>query len=555
MLGMCATETDAVAESEGYYRQAVALARTLGDPLLLLRALHNLAAGVYLPRGQFDLALAADEEALAVGERHELHDWLHFPLITLAMNGQITGRRAQARAALARLERITAAVPGSGARAYHDLISAQLAMDEGDLSAADALLERSRRIVAEAGDPPLNIEVRLATARYQRLSGDPAVAWSWADDALALATRGGYKQWQGRCLCERGRASWLRGEMAAAEADLRAALALFDPLAAAFDAAYAALLLAALLRVRQSTEAEQVWADAARRIAAAGYTFLLEQERTLTFPLIAAHLRVADAEIAALSAGLLIELARVPPPPLHIVTLGRFEVRQGGRLIPASAWRQRRAGELFRLLLIQRGRSLARDRIIDALWPKRSAEAANAPFHQATSALRHALEPDLPDKFPSRYLEVEAGRVTLRLPPDSQVDFELFEQHIRQRNWPEAVALYAGELFPEDHYADWAAAPRERLAQHFVEAAMTLAAQSLAEDNPHAALAAARRALEVEPWQERAVLIGMRACLALGDRTGALRLYRDLERTLRQELGIAPERTLRELYEDLQQRE
>lgn len=34
---------------------------------------------------------------------------------------------------------------------------------------------------------------------------------------------------------------------------------------------------------------------------------------------------------------------------------------------------------------------------------------------------------------------------------------------------------------------------------------------------------------------------------------GALRLYRDLERTLREELGIAPQQELRQLFESLRQ--
>lgn len=553
MLGMCAAETDALAESESFYRQAAALARTLGDPVLLFRSLHNLASGVYLLRGQFDLAQAADQEALAVAERHGLADWLHYPLITLAINGQITDRREQARAALARLEQVTAAAPGASARAYYQLISAQLAMDEEDLTSAGALLERSRRIAAEAGDPPLSIRVRLTTARYHRLAGDPAAAWSWADDALHLAERGGYDQWRGRCLAERARAGWLRGDSAAAEADLRTALGLLDPLGAAFDAAYAALLLAALLSTQRSDGAEQAWADAAHRIAVGGYSFLLEQERSLAFPLVAAHLHAADPETARLSTALLADLGRVPPPPLAVAGLGRFEVRQGGRTIPAEAWRQRRAGELFRLLLVSPGRSLTQEQAIEALWPDKAPAAAQPLFHHATSALRRALEPDLPEKFPSRYLTVEEGHVTLHLPPGSSVDFEAFAAHVRAGAWEAALAGYGGELFPEDRYADWAALPRERLAEAHLRALLAAAEARLAAGQPADALEACRRALALDPWRERAVLLGMRACLALGDRAAALRLYRDLERTLRGELDIVPEEELRKLYEAIRQ--
>jgi len=69
------------------------------------------------------------------------------------------------------------------------------------------------------------------------------------------------------------------------------------------------------------------------------------------------------------------------------------------------------------------------------------------PFHQATSALRHALEPDLPDKFPSRYLEVEGGQVTLHLPPGSWWTGSVRAKR-REEKWEEALALYSSELFP-----------------------------------------------------------------------------------------------------------
>ncbi len=550
-LGMCAFEMDGLAATEAYYRQAADLARTLGDHLLHFRALHNLASGVYLPRGQFDLALAADEESYTIGVRHGLVDWLHFPLITIALNCQLTGRRQLASEALDRLDRTNAAAHCAAPRAYHHLVSASLAMDEGNLTLAADLLARTRAVVREAGDPPLNIEVRLATSRLCRLLADAATAWDWANDALTLAERGGYGHRQGQCLCERGRAAWLKGDAGAAEADLRRALALFDPPAAAFDGAYAALLLAALLQALRHGEAEEAWRDAAQRIAARGYAFLLEQERTLAFPLIAAHLHAANPLTVALSAALLADLARVPPPPLTIAGLGRFEVRQQGRAIEDATWRQRRAGELFRLLLISPSRSLLQDQVIEALWPGRTPDAALPLFHQATSALRRALEPDLPDKFPSRYLEVREGRVTLHLPPDSTVDFAEFEQHAQAGEHEAALARYIGELFPGDRYADWAAAKRERLAELHVQALIAAARSRLAAGHPAEAVDACRHALAADPWREDAVLVGMQASLALGDRAGALRLYRELARTLHEELGIAPKGELRQLYEHL----
>lgn len=44
------------------------------------------------------------------------------------------------------------------------------------------------------------------------------------------------------------------------------------------------------------------------------------------------------------------------------------------------------------------------------------------------------------------------------------------------------------------------------------------------------------------------MLLAMQACIALNDRAGALRLYRDLEQTLRRDLDIVPQAELQDLY-------
>jgi DNA-binding SARP family transcriptional activator len=253
--------------------------------------------------------------------------------------------------------------------------------------------------------------------------------------------------------------------------------------------------------------------------------------------------------VSSLSATLLNHLGRVPPPPLRIVTLGKFEVTQRGQVIDKSAWHQRKAGELFRLLLISVGHSLTRDEIIETLWPDKS--MAQPLFHRATSQLRRVLEPDLPDKFPSRYLEVDEGRVTLHLSIGSTIDFEEFEQRVSAEHWLDALALFGGDLFPADRYADWAAAPRERLTQLAVQALLAQAQLDLEAAQFDRALELARRVIVIEPWHEQAVLIAMRASLAQNDRPGAARLYHTLEQTLRADLGLAPMPELRALHQAL----
>ncbi len=549
LLGMCAAETNSLAEAEAFFHRAADLGRELGYPQVRIRALHNLAAGVYIPRGQFDLALAADEEAQRMVRQFDCQELAGFPLITIAWACLLSGRRQQARTALDELGQMV--LPGSAHEGYHHYLAAILALDEGEVEAALPLLTRARSLAEATGDPGLNVEVRLVMSRYQRMMDNPSGARDWAHDALTFARRVGYRHMEGQALIERGRTAWLCGDGAAAEADLRGAIEVLEALQASFDLTRAWLLLAALLHSLRRAEAATTWIKAARQISIGGYACLLEQERALAFPLVAAHLNSLDREIKALSTALLSDLQRVPPPVLRIFTLGRFEVWQGARLIKDSAWNQRRAGELFRLLLVSPRHSLSEEQVFEALWPEKEPDTAHAVFHQATSALRRILEPDLPDKFPSRYLQVKEGFITLHIPSGSWVDFEAFETYVKSENWQEALVLYRGELFPHDRYADWGAWPRERLAHLYLRALLKTAQQHMKAERPQEALELCHRILELDPWQESAILIGMRAYVALGARAAALQLYQDLERALREELGIAPQLTLQRFYQSL----
>lgn len=443
--------------------------------------------------------------------------------------------------------------PNTILQGYYLCIGAALAPDEEEWEEARVLHTRARTIAEATGEPWLNISVRLGWSRYCRLPGDGPGARAWAEDALSFAARVGYRHEQGRALIERGRAAWLCGDLPAAEADLESAAGLLEQLGAAFDLARARLLLAALRFERHAppSELRASWLQTVSGIVGGGYVFLLEQERSLAFSLLAACSASADPAVAAVTKSLLAHLARIPPPPLRVVTLGGLEVYQGKRAVDRRTLRQRPAGEVLVLLLLAPGHTLSLEQVAEALCPERDPRAARSFFHHATSTLRHALEPELPEKFPSRYLDVEEGQITLRLPAGSWVDWEVFEACCQRGEWETALSLYRGEFLPEYRYADWAIAPRERLNLRYQQALLEAARARLAAGRPAEALDACRRLVALEPWHEEAVLLGMRACVALNDRPGACRLYLALEKALREDLDTAPQEELRAFYRSL----
>lgn len=75
-----------------------------------------------------------------------------------------------------------------------------------------------------------------------------------------------------------------------------------------------------------------------------------------------------------------------------------------------------------------------------------------------------------------------------------------------------------------------------------------MAEAELGAGHPAAALRHVERLLGADPWQEMAALIGMRACVEMKEPAQALRLYHRVESSLRQELGLEPQKELQDFF-------
>ncbi len=549
-LGICCAETDDCDGAEEHFQQAVAQSRAINDGNLLGRALHNLASTVYVPRGQFDLALAVMQEAQhfhsQTGKRH----W-GMPFLQ-ALIYELTGNTRHARQALDEL--LPLLQPANRVTGGYFYLWARLAIGEGEFERAREYLHLLMRSATATGAPDLNIWARIESARMHRLQGNPAVGRTWAEDGVKFARRIGYQHLAGQALLELSLCERAVDDRPAALAHLAVARALFDRYSAMFDLACVLFLEAAWAWEDGSPGAEMAWQHAAAAIQQGGYAFLLEREREIAFPLIAAYARSRDAAARKAAETMLAGLERVSPPPLRVHGLGGFVVWQSRRQIADGIWQRRKAGELFRFLMLQNGFTAHRDAILEALWPEHDPEAALEMLHQSTSTLRRILEPDLPDKFPSRYLVVEGERIILRLPLGSRVDFLEFEQQVNASMSParpdrlqEALKAYSGELFPMDRYSDWSAAHRERLSLLYQRGMQILGQALLAGCQYLGAIDCCKAVLALDPWNEDAVLVGMQAYLRMRDAPHAVRLFQRLEATLREDLALAPRSDLRAL--------
>jgi DNA-binding SARP family transcriptional activator/tetratricopeptide (TPR) repeat protein len=217
---------------------------------------------------------------------------------------------------------------------------------------------------------------------------------------------------------------------------------------------------------------------------------------------------------------------------LELRMLGGFGVRVDGREIPAARWTQRRAAELVQVLALTPSNRAAREQLIEVLWPTLEPSAGAANLHKAAHYARAALGA-------RDALVLRGGSVILAPDGDVVVDAVEFEGAADaalvagdRSACLSAASVYGGELLPDDRYADWAAASRERLHDLYLR---LLRRGGLWE-----------RLLAEEPGDEHAHREVMRAHAAAGHRHAALRQYRRLV-----ESGTRPGEETTSLYEAL----
>lgn len=234
-------------------------------------------------------------------------------------------------------------------------------------------------------------------------------------------------------------------------------------------------------------------------------------------------------------------------PELRVRCLGEFRVLVDGSPVDLSAVRPR-ARSALRMLALNAGRPVHREQLADALWAELEPRAALHNLHVSISAVRRALEPQVPTQ-PSRFVVRDGETYLLALRPGSGCDVDDLEHALRLagRRHAEgdldgaaaelrhALDLYRGDLLPEDGPAEWVVGPRERLRLMVADAAATLAQLELDRGSPELAILAAARSIELDECRDHAWRLLVSAYTAAGDAAAAHRAtrgYREMLETL-----------------------
>jgi two-component SAPR family response regulator len=195
-----------------------------------------------------------------------------------------------------------------------------------------------------------------------------------------------------------------------------------------------------------------------------------------------------------------------------------------------------------------KGIPLRAEEIAASLWPERGAKEMGNALRVHVSALRSALSKDAVRHADERY----------SLACSVVLDLQIIESRLRRSRRQAALNGPNRRLFVNtlrqlgtynagDTDLAWVAALESRVSDLHFEVALSLARDALLASECEDALSYAQRAADLQPWDERACEIIVRALLKQGKRTEAVRRYRLFADELARSLHIEPSAELAQL--------
>ena len=231
---------------------------------------------------------------------------------------------------------------------------------------------------------------------------------------------------------------------------------------------------------------------------------------------------------------------------VEFAILGPLEARAGGEPIALGGPKQR---ALLAILLLEAGRVVSLDRLVDALWSGEPPATAVASLQNFVAQLRKALGPDA--------IETRAPGYVVRLEPQqldaarvrSLVDEARASEPVRRAQLlDDALGLWRGEPLAEFRYETFAQEEIARL-EEFRLTLLEERAEAKLAIGEHADLVTDLEALvHAHPLRERLRAQLMLALYRSGRQAQALEVYRVGREALVEELGLEPSPLLRGVH-------
>lgn len=245
-----------------------------------------------------------------------------------------------------------------------------------------------------------------------------------------------------------------------------------------------------------------------------------------------------------------------------VYTLGVFRVYVNEQLV--EKWPGNKCKEIFKYLLVHRGKSIHHEILTDLIWPGVGPESARKNLYQAIYSLRQALRTN---GSGHDYILCEDSCYRFNPDLDWWVDSEAFlEQYQAGRKletaghtaqgvaaFEAAESMVEGEFLAEDPYTEWLLVHRENLKHAYLDILERLSRHYFTQAQWAMCIAFCQKILASDNCREDAHRRLMRCYVQQGQRNLALRQFHFCVEALRQELDVPPMADTLALYQKIRQ--
>ncbi len=223
-------------------------------------------------------------------------------------------------------------------------------------------------------------------------------------------------------------------------------------------------------------------------------------------------------------------------------------------------WKYKAVRNLLQLLVINKGRRLPRDEIIETLWPGMPLNKGLANLYNALSSLRKILETGKHSKI--SIIRLESEYCWLEWNEDYFYDVDQFLEYyrlgkVKEREdiseclnaYEKAIQIYSGDFLNEERYLDWIEQERKRLREIFISILSQIASIYIQRQAYNRAIEYHHEILKLDPCIEKSHRELMLCYWKLNDKKRAIEQYKDCAKVFKQQLGLEPAIETKRLFE------
>ncbi|WP_066067569.1 BTAD domain-containing putative transcriptional regulator [Neobacillus soli] len=247
-----------------------------------------------------------------------------------------------------------------------------------------------------------------------------------------------------------------------------------------------------------------------------------------------------------------------PGYSVRVQTLGQFKLWLGEKEVGEKDWQREKAKELFQLL-ITLNELIAKDEIIQILWPYQDKKSADRDFKVALNSLHHVLEPSRKARAAPFFIIREGMFYGLNPHAVIEVDTAQFQVWIQEGLnesdhektiyfLEKGLTLYQGDYLPDRRYDDWCISKRESLLVYFLRGAEKMAQLMVRTENYDAAIYWCEKILDRDRTWEESYRLLMYCYYRKNNRPKAMKWFQKCTEVLENELGVTPLEPTKHMY-------